>query len=392
MTTSESGTTSAPQGHTLYGTLSEAFIFLPTEPSLLLMRFRKPGQLLIRPNPALHLVPLAWEGLSLQSGLLGQALDADTDGRALYQAELLVRRDPINPDGCFLTAADQRRHAAHLQANELLDYDHPGVTAATAEISSGLSEYGRRNAYRVVEAVRNWLRDHIRYSLLPSSALRRIASVIADLPPEKRTDPTGILRHVVDVSDDFLDEMSRGTKLPVGLSPEATAQRLVEQLDRNLLQILWLGDTGRGDELRASRTLENRSGKCVGISNLFVALLRSLGVPAVPANGFYLTTQGYGAGHAWALAYFGEMGWRECDPTMDEYEEFQFSHHAYRFSSDETTTLPEAQYLTASTAREELEASRSLLASQTGWLDRLFSRPRARALMLLDGLGETIRR
>jgi len=373
-------------GHTLYGTLSEAFIFVPTEPSLLLMHFRKPGRLLIRPNPALQLVPLAWEGLTVQSGLLGQALESGADGRALYAAKLLVRRGAVDPDRCFLDAQDLKKQEAHLAANELLDFDHPAVAAAAEEIRASLSEYGRRNAHRVAEVVRRWMADNIRYSLLPSSALRRIEEAIAALPEEKRTDPLAILRHVLVASEDFLGVLTRGTSLPTGLSPSATAQRLVEQLDQNLLQVLWLGDTGKGDELRASRTLENRSGKCVGIANLFVSLLRALGVPAVPASGFYLTTHGYGAGHAWALAYFGEEGWRECDPTMDEYDDFAYASHAYRFSSDETTALPEAQFLSDRTAPEELSACRNLLASRTSWLDRLLGRTRARALAEIDHL------
>jgi len=374
------------QPHTLYGTLSEAFLFVPVSPRLLFLKFRRPGILALRPNPAARMTPVAWKGLHVTTGLLGHRIEADENSELLYSVEPQVRRGAVDPDACFLAPALLKKESSHLAENELLDFGTPGIAAAADRIRASLTDYGRRNAYRVVDAILAWMKENVRYTLLPASAVRRIAFVLSQMENPEKAGVVAILRNVLDASDEFLSHMARNAKLTPGLSPDKAAEDLVKQLDRELLQVLWLGDTGKGDELRASRTLENKGGKCVGITNLFVAMARALQVPAAPVSGFYLTPEGFGAGHAWALVHLGSEGLRECDPTMGEFESFSYSRHAYRFSGEDTTTLPDAQYLSGASARGDLSSCLALLKSRASWVDRLFRGRATRALHELEPL------
>lgn len=96
----------------------------------------------------------------------------------------------------------------------------------------------------------------------------------------------------------------------------------------------WVGDNINYDlnELttnnaqKASWVLENRQGVCDEMTSLFVAMVRSLGIPARFVSGVSYTEQeeiisALGknwAGHGWAEVYFPTIGWVEFDITFDE--------------------------------------------------------------------------
>ncbi|MEK6835960.1 MAG: transglutaminase-like domain-containing protein, partial [Nanoarchaeota archaeon] len=69
----------------------------------------------------------------------------------------------------------------------------------------------------------------------------------------------------------------------------------------------------------ATWVLENRKGVCDELTSLFVAMLRSLKIPARFAVGQSYTNMINGFGnHAWAEVYFPSYGWVAFDPTYGQ--------------------------------------------------------------------------
>ena len=77
------------------------------------------------------------------------------------------------------------------------------------------------------------------------------------------------------------------------------------------------------DALPASWVFENRLGVCTEYTSLFVALARSLGIPAREVSGFAFTESDlFERGwefHSWAEVYFPGFGWVLFDPTYGQY-------------------------------------------------------------------------
>lgn len=74
--------------------------------------------------------------------------------------------------------------------------------------------------------------------------------------------------------------------------------------------------------LPSSWVLENKKGVCDELSNLYVSMLRSLGIPARLVSGISYTTSdlfdyNWGA-HGWVEVYFPDYGWIPFDPTYNQ--------------------------------------------------------------------------
>jgi len=98
----------------------------------------------------------------------------------------------------------------------------------------------------------------------------------------------------------------------------------------------------------ASWVLQNKQGVCDEMTTLFVAMARSLGIPARFVSGISYTEDkdviaAVGknwAGHGWAEVYFPEVGWVGFDITFDEYGYIDVTHIKLResFDPDEPAT------------------------------------------------------
>lgn len=74
--------------------------------------------------------------------------------------------------------------------------------------------------------------------------------------------------------------------------------------------------------LPSSWVLKNRRGVCDEMSNLFISMVRSLGIPARSVSGIAYTDselfdENWGA-HGWAEVYFPDYGWVPFDPTYNQ--------------------------------------------------------------------------
>ncbi|MEM2131086.1 MAG: transglutaminase-like domain-containing protein [Candidatus Woesearchaeota archaeon] len=99
----------------------------------------------------------------------------------------------------------------------------------------------------------------------------------------------------------------------------------------------------------ASWVFENRYGVCDELTNLFIAMCRSLGIPARFVSGISYTnselfTENWGL-HGWAEVYFPDYGWISFDPTYGQYGYLDSGHIKLKDSldSDKTSTKYEWQ-------------------------------------------------
>jgi transglutaminase-like putative cysteine protease len=85
---------------------------------------------------------------------------------------------------------------------------------------------------------------------------------------------------------------------------------------------------------KASWVLEHRQGVCDEMASLFVAMCRSLGIPAKFVSGISYTSNqevvntvgSNWAGHGWAEVYFPNIGWVSFDLTFTEYGYIDVTH------------------------------------------------------------------
>ncbi|MBW2969737.1 transglutaminase family protein [Candidatus Woesearchaeota archaeon] len=120
----------------------------------------------------------------------------------------------------------------------------------------------------------------------------------------------------------------------------------------------------------ASWTLLNKQGVCDEITGLFIALLRSLKIPARFISGVAYTNdpqfpQGW-ATHGWAEVYFPGTGWVPFDVTFGEYGWINPGHIKLKESLDpqEPTTILEWKAKNAEIKIHDLEITAGLLEAQ----------------------------
>ncbi len=96
---------------------------------------------------------------------------------------------------------------------------------------------------------------------------------------------------------------------------------------------------------------ENKQGTCDEFSNLLIALLRSVGIPARYSAGIVYSKGGWGY-HAWVEAYLDE--WMPIDPTWDEIGWLDAGHIPMGSFVDGSEVLVEARYKATTKANVEI--------------------------------------
>jgi len=86
---------------------------------------------------------------------------------------------------------------------------------------------------------------------------------------------------------------------------------------------------------KSSWVFQNKQGVCDELTNLFISMMRSLGVPARFVSGIAYTNMGYKwVPHAWAEVYFPNKGWVPFDLTFGEYGWIDPGHIKLKVSLD----------------------------------------------------------
>ncbi|MBU3941611.1 MAG: transglutaminase-like domain-containing protein, partial [Nanoarchaeota archaeon] len=117
----------------------------------------------------------------------------------------------------------------------------------------------------------------------------------------------------------------------------AITHKIAEWVSKNIEYDLKYGTSTE----KASWVLKNRIGTCDEFSSLFIALCRSLGIPARYVSGIAYSNipelEGFG-NHAWADVYFPDNGWVPFDPTYGEFGFVNPSHIKLKISADSGNT------------------------------------------------------
>ncbi len=127
--------------------------------------------------------------------------------------------------------------------------------------------------------------------------------------------------------------------------------------------------------LEASWVLENRKGVCDELTNLFIAMLRSIGIPARFVAGYSYTnselfTTNWGP-HGWAEVYFPGYGWIPFDVTYGEFGFVDATHIKLKESLDADKTSTKYEWhgrdVNLEVSPLEFEAS---IVKKTGKIDK----------------------
>ena len=99
-----------------------------------------------------------------------------------------------------------------------------------------------------------------------------------------------------------------------------------------------LSSSNLAASIKASEVLADRTGVCDELTNLFIAFVRSLGVPARFISGIAYTesdqfSTAWGP-HGWAEVYFPGKGWVPFDPTFGQYGWVDATHIKLKESQD----------------------------------------------------------
>lgn len=129
--------------------------------------------------------------------------------------------------------------------------------------------------------------------------------------------PSEVLPYLQPTSQQQSDDpaiITQAQALVVGA--EAEAQAVVSILDWVRANITY--DHSFSLPVDAVSVYNNRSGFCAGFSNLAVALLRAVGIPARVQTGCGLWALPNGGGHAWIEVYYPDIGWVPSEPQRLE--------------------------------------------------------------------------
>ena len=124
---------------------------------------------------------------------------------------------------------------------------------------------------------------------------------------------------------------------------------------------------------KASGVLKSRQGVCSDISSLFIAVARSVGIPARFVSGVAYTNSElfpeHWGPHGWAEVYFPGYGWVPFDPTYGEYGWIDPTHIKFKDSvdSDEPSTYYQWLGRNADLITKSLEIKTDLI-DKTGYM------------------------
>lgn len=121
---------------------------------------------------------------------------------------------------------------------------------------------------------------------------------------------------------------------------------------------------------KASWVLQNKRGVCDEMTSLFVAMCRSLGIPARFVSGVSYTTSDLFSEqwqpHGWAEVYFPEIGWVGFDITFGEYGYIDVTHIKLRDGFDPQEPSTKFEWLADNVNLESKQLSFDIIVKEQG--------------------------
>lgn len=372
----------------------DTYIILPREEALLYCKFNEKGSFELGTNDLdVKLNKIISKDVK-KSEYLFKTYAGEKDAQVLFGVFPGFYRGKIDPDKALKHPKGLGRFLG--KESYVVDPSDESIVETAREIAKQLPYGQRENPYALTDAITHWIKGNIEYVIIPKKAIERVAGTLSSLPKEDKTDVYKILKHSFNIKEDILRKIAKVVCINEAALPSFWQKQRNYELAKDLmnkvndvwrgLQLLWLED----DEVSAKKTLENKAGKCIGMSYLFVALSRNLSIPSRQTNGycgpllmFDLPLPAGEGEHAWAASYMHPFGWVEVDPTFGQFQNFNYDSHAYHFSPNSEHlpkfTMFERGEHDFEKSRELKEAIRLLenegkIEEKRNWLSRLIKR------------------
>lgn len=176
------------------------------------------------------------------------------------------------------------------------------------------------------------MNSRIRVENDPPRITKKISFPLANLPQNVRffTQPA----EIIDVNDDIIalaSSLAEGED-DLTVVVDKIAAWVTQNIQYNLTTV-----TAEASQ-KASWVLRHKEGVCDELTSLFIAMLRSLNIPARFVAGISYTNspqfdQKWGP-HGWAEVYFPSVGWVPYDVTYGEYSFVDPTHIVARYAQD----------------------------------------------------------
>jgi len=118
---------------------------------------------------------------------------------------------------------------------------------------------------------------------------------------------------------------------------------------------------------KSSWVLKNKKGVCDELTNLYISMLRSIGIPSRFISGqVYTSDEGKFGNHGWAEVYFPQIGWVPVDVTFGQFGWIDPSHVIFKISIDSGESSAEYTWksIDAKITIEELKINSKIIKSE----------------------------
>jgi len=266
-------------------------------------------------------------------------------GSVLFRIDFDYHRGPLNADDILDT---DPKLDGFLGDEENVDLYDPQIMA----IAETIRQDGKQSKYDLVSRTIRWVYENIRHTSLPKPALEQMAAIIREQPShynginaeqvvlqfaDNLTVDGAIQSHIDIVKTRLRDTASRAyvDEKEMSQSEIYIADLIGRRIGGSQNSIWFLGFY-----TSARKTLEYRSGQCMGRSRLLTSLIRNQGIPAKFVDGLQYGYEGGEGTHKWTAVYLEPYGWVEHDNSLQfKLEGFEGDCHAYHLGI--TSAKPE---------------------------------------------------
>jgi len=326
----------------------KGYIFLPKEPALLYADFSVRDALDLVRDPNYSIEKITSNGV--KEGLFARSYFGK--GQMIFSVSTDFYRGEIDKTKTFIV---KENSVKNLEDAIYTHSNNESLADLASDIKNKLPAHDRDNSYALTQTLLDWIKENIEYTIVPKSLILDVEKNIALTSKNDIINVYKVIKSTFAnynfnstdaIVDDTLKELSNEMRSSIDFK-ELTNYKFAKELMNQLnyfwpnLQSSWDNDNA----LSAYKTLENKSGKCTGITNLFVAVSKNLGIPSSIMRGYAGDKLGsYGRGHDWAVSKIEPYGWVEIDPTWHQFTNFDHISHAYLFSVN-SNDLPQFTFM-----------------------------------------------
>ena len=255
------------------------------------------------------------------------------NGSVIILLSSLSCKENLEADKTFHSSEIQKTMKVYLAEENIFDFSSSEVKNVISGIAKRLSSERKNVPYWQALSALDFAHWNIKYSRVPRETIEQLEKKIKTLPNDS---VFSLLRNSFTWNELPLMHKQLGKLAENIVVPKYAdtafekARYMLNEFDQKcpILFERWNNDERL---VSASKTIRDGTGKCDCIVHVFVALCRSMGIPAMKVDG-YIHPQGW---HAWALVYLHPYGWVDVDPTNSFcFGKFNHDTHLYHFIHD----------------------------------------------------------